>query len=79
MGAHNICLCKEADKKYTACNLKTTELLECALIGVCAVIRLNKVKQDEGLLNLFYFAYLSDILIFSRLQFIVLSINMKHP
>ena len=29
--------------KYTGCNLKTTELLESALIGVCGVIRLNMV------------------------------------
>ena len=29
----------EVDKKYTGCNLKTTKLLDCALIGVCAVIR----------------------------------------
>ena len=43
MGAHNICLHKEEDKKYTGCNLKTTELLACALIGVCAVIRSNMV------------------------------------
>ena len=34
---------KEVDKKYTGCNLKTTELLDCALIGVCAVIRSNTV------------------------------------
>ena len=37
MGTHNICL-YEVDKKYTGCNLKTTELLACALIGVCAII-----------------------------------------
>ena len=43
MGTHNICLYKEVDKKYTGYNLKTTELLVCALIGVCAVIRLNMV------------------------------------
>ena len=43
MGTHNICLCKEVDKKYTGCNLKTTELLDCVLIGICAVIRLNTV------------------------------------
>ena len=43
MGTHNICLYKEVDKKYTGCNLKTTKLLDCALIGVCAVIRLNTV------------------------------------
>ena len=34
---------KEVDKKYTGCNLKTTELLDCTLIGVCAVIRSNTV------------------------------------
>ena len=39
MGTHNIYLLKEVDKNYTSCNLKTTELLDCALIGVYAVIR----------------------------------------
>ena len=43
MGTHNICLYKEADKKYTGCNLKNKELLDCALIGVCVVIRSNTV------------------------------------
>ena len=43
MGTHNICLYKEVDKKYTDYNLKTMELLDCALIGVCAVIRSNMV------------------------------------
>ena len=43
MGTHNICLNKEVDKKYTDCNLKITELLDCALIGACAVIRLTMV------------------------------------
>ena len=43
MSTHNICLFKKVDKKYTGCNLKTTELLDYALIGVCAVIRLNTV------------------------------------
>ena len=33
------CFYKELDKKYTGCNLKTTELLDCAFIEVCAVIR----------------------------------------
>ena len=33
IGTHNICLYKEVDKKYTGCNLKTAELLDCALIG----------------------------------------------
>ena len=45
MGAYNICLYKEADKKYTGCNLKTIELLDCVLIGVCVVIRLNTVEH----------------------------------
>ena len=43
MGNHNICLYKETDQTYTGCNLKTTELLDYALIGVCAVIRSNTV------------------------------------
>ena len=43
MGTHNICLYKEADKKYTGCNLKTMEWLDCVLIGVCAVITSNMV------------------------------------
>ena len=41
MGIQNTCLYKEVDKKYTGCNLKTMELLDCALIRVCAVIRSN--------------------------------------
>ena len=43
MSNHNICLYKEVKKKYTGCNLKTMEFLDCALIGVCAVIRSNTV------------------------------------
>ena len=44
MGTLNIlCLYNEVDKKYTGSNLKTTELLDCALIWVCAVIRSNTV------------------------------------
>ena len=43
MGTHNICPYEEVDKNYTGCNLKTTELIECALIGACAVIRSNAI------------------------------------
>ena len=43
MSTDNICLCKVVERKYTCCNPKTTELLNCALIGVCAVIRSNTV------------------------------------
>ena len=44
MGTHNICLYKEVDKNYTGCNLKTMELLDCALMGACVVvIRSNTV------------------------------------
>ena len=42
MGTHNICLYKKVDKS-TVCNLKTTELLVCALIDVWVVIRLNMI------------------------------------
>ena len=38
-------LYKEVDKKYAACILKTTESLDCALIGVCVVIRANTVRK----------------------------------
>ena len=51
MGTHNMCLYKEVDKKYTGCNLKTTELLDCALIGVCVVIRPNTVYWRKRFLN----------------------------
>ena len=44
---HNICFCKEVDKKYTGCNLKTTKLLDCALIGACAVIMSTMVYCDN--------------------------------
>ena len=43
MSTHNICLYKEVDKKYTGCNLKTTEKLDCVHTGVCVVIRSNMV------------------------------------
>ena len=43
MSTHNICLYKKVARKYTCCNLMTPELLNCALIGVCAVIRSNMV------------------------------------
>ena len=35
---------KKVDKKYTGCNLKTAELIDRALIGVCAVITANTVS-----------------------------------
>ena len=44
MVTHNICLyILRSRHKYTGCNEKTTELLDCALIRVCAVIRSNTV------------------------------------
>ena len=46
MSTHNICLYKEVKKKYTGCNLKTTEFLHCAIIGICAVIRSNTVFNE---------------------------------
>ena len=45
MCTHNICLYKKVKKKYTGCNLKITEFLDCVLIGVCAVIRSNTVIE----------------------------------
>ena len=43
MGTHLNCIYEEVDKKYTGCNLKTADFLDCVLIGVCAVIRSNTV------------------------------------
>ena len=34
---------RKVKKKYTGCNLKTKEFLDCALVGVCVVIRSNTV------------------------------------
>ena len=53
MGTHNICLYKEVDKKFFGCSLNTAELLESALIEVCAVIRSNTVTE---ITNSLYFA-----------------------
>ena len=36
MRTHNICLYKKVNKKYTGCNLKTMEINECVLKGICA-------------------------------------------
>ena len=58
MGTHNIYLYKDVYKNYTGCNLKTTELLDCALIGVCALIRSNMVYLVHNrVLNIFPFMY----------------------
>ena len=43
MSTHSICFYKVEDKKRSGCNLKTTEWLDCALIGVFVVIRSNTV------------------------------------
>ena len=43
MSTYNIRLHKEVKKKYTGCNLKTTDFLDCALIGLYVVIRSNTV------------------------------------
>ena len=50
MSTHNISLYKEVNKRYTDCHLKTTKFLDCALIGVCAVIRSNTVCLHEDIL-----------------------------
>ena len=47
MGTHNKCLYKEVDEKYTGCNMKTPKLLDCALIGLCVVIRPNTVTTNS--------------------------------
>ena len=49
MDTHNICLYKKVDKKSTGCNVKTMKLLDCELIGGCAVIRSNMVFLYENI------------------------------
>ena len=43
MSTNNICFYKEGDKRTRGGNLKTTKLLDCAIIGVCAVIRSDTI------------------------------------
>ena len=43
---------KKWTKKYTGCSLKTTELLDCVLIGVCVVIKSNTVVKILEQLNI---------------------------
>ena len=49
-----LCLYKEVDKKYTVCNLKTTELLNCVFIGVCAVIKSDSVYKFGSISKYIY-------------------------
>ena len=46
MGTHIIYLYK-VDKKDTSCNFKTMKLLDCALVGVYAVIRSNTLYSVD--------------------------------
>ena len=55
MSTYNICLHIEVKKKYTGYNLNSTEFLDCALIGVCAVIRSNTVDLDRRMSMLLIF------------------------
>ena len=45
MSTHSICFYKVVEKEYSSWNLKTMELLDCVLIGVCAVLRSNTVND----------------------------------
>ena len=55
----NICLYKEVNKNNTGCYLKATELLDCALIWVCAVIRwiIVFVKWENNVVFFFCFFF----------------------
>ena len=50
MNTHNICLYKEIQRKYTCSNLKTKELLDCGLTGVCAS-NVSSVHNLVGIWN----------------------------
>ena len=43
MSTHNICFYKEGDKSTLVVIFWITKLLDCALIGACAVTRSNTV------------------------------------
>ena len=43
MSTHNICFYKEGDKSTLVVIFWNTKLLDCALIGACAVTRSNTV------------------------------------
>ena len=44
MSTNNIPFCKEVDKStLVVISLKTTKSLDCVLIGICVVIRLNTI------------------------------------
>ena len=60
MSTHNILHYKEVDKKYTGYNLKTKELLDCALIGLFVVNtgRLDTVIQKKVYKNIFLALYI---------------------
>ena len=53
MSTHNICLCREERE-----NILAVILLDCALIGVCAVIRSNTVYNADSLKSHFYIVIL---------------------
>ena len=74
MRMHNICFYKEVDKKYTGCNLKTTELLNCALIGACMAIRWNTLYNFDLLKPPFCIVKLG----FTRVYIIFLISAQKH-
>ena len=63
MSTNNICLYKEVDKKYTCCNLKTMELLDCVLIGICTVIRSNTVFCMKKIACFSWHTYVSFVCI----------------
>ena len=75
VGTHNKYLYKEIDKKYTGCNMKTPELLDCAFIGVCAVIRPNTVYKQFIHAKFLHFASISTQNV-EFLQFILASTQM---
>ena len=43
MSTNNTCFYKEVDKSTLPVILKTTKLIDCALIGACVVIKPNRV------------------------------------
>ena len=69
--SNNLCLHEEIDRKYTVIwNLKTRKLLDCVLIGVCVVIRLNTVGVQSFLRHVkAYFMKCQSLFSKNRRQF----------
>ena len=76
MDTHNICPYK-VNKKYTGCNLEITDLLDCALIGVCAVIKANTVIKDTC--TIYVAKRVNEIALPMRVRLVIRRSRVRSP